>query len=238
MAIKRGFAALAELESHQSGGGSVPWLSMKDGETAKIRFLQELDESATGYSADNGLAVWAVEHVHPDSKGQKRALCTADEPGGCWACKQDWKNGWAPKTKLYINLLLERKDGSREVVVWSQGYGPKAVVVPMIIDQARDENINSITAAWWKLRRSGEGKTTTWIMMPQAPSDDVDVREYADKLTDIEEKCVRNIPVDEQEAFYSTIPSATQRDDEEEAPFANAKPVEDGGSQDYAKMNW
>ena len=230
MALKRGFDALGKIEDRANGssGDSVRWLDVKDGEKVKLRFLQELDESATGYHKENGLAAWAVEHVHPKDF-RKKALCTADE-GGCWACKQDWKSGWAPKTKLYINVLIERKNGEREVAVWSQGYGPKAVVVPMIVDQARNEDINSITSNWWTLRRQGEGKGTVWILMPQAPSDDIDVRDYADELFDLE-KCVRAVPLEEQEAFYNTLAAAS----DDEAPARDEEPK---GGSDYSNMEW
>jgi hypothetical protein len=193
----------------------IEWFSnlVKDGEQVKVRFLQEMDPGAENYSEKNGLGVMVTEHSNPKN-WQRKALCTAEE-GACLGCekhREDWKAGWRQKPRLIINVLVENKKGDRTVAVMSQSNGTKAILAPMILDYAVENN--TITDRWWKITRNGEKTDTTWTPMVLNPTDDVDVEEY--DVYDLA-KAYRAVPYDEQFDFYFKDESAPAERDEPEA---------------------
>lgn len=183
--------------------GKVNWLTLADGEAVKIWYLQELDRSAEGYSEEAGLGFLATEHVKPGKENfQKKALCSMDDEEQCLGCekhREDWKAGWSQKSRLYINVLVERKNGDREVAVMSQSNGTKSVIAPMILDYAVENN--TITDRWWKITRNGMGDKTTYTPFVYGPSTDVDITEYAEKVQDLK-RCVREVAYEDQFEFF------------------------------------
>jgi hypothetical protein len=181
------------------------FFGISDGESVKVRFLQELDKGAANYSEKNGLGFLAVEHSNPENF-KRKALCTLDEEGNCWACdtnERSWKSvegykgGWKQKTRLYINALVD--DGTNEpyVVVLSQGNGPKSVT-PTVIEYATETG--SITNRWFKVKRTGSGLSdTSYSIIALGEDDSVDPEKY--DLYDLK-KVVWSVPSDEQEAHY------------------------------------
>jgi hypothetical protein len=180
------------------------WFSLKDGESAKVRFLQELDPDSNQYSERNGLGFIAVEHSSP-ADFKRKALCTADE-GDCYACEQnrlsyqndtEEKGKWKAKSRLYINVLVDKAGEEPYVAILSQGNSPKAVT-PTLIEYAAESG--AITNRWWKITRKGAGfNDTSYTVMAFDPKDDVNVEEY--ELFDLD-SVVRAVPYDEQEAHY------------------------------------
>lgn len=200
-----------DLEARRKAAeeGKVNWLKIDDGEAVKIWFLQELDKGAEGYHEENGLGFIATEHVKPGKENfQIKALCSMDDEEQCLGCekhREDWKAGWRAKSRLYINVLVERKDGTREVAVMSQANGTKSVIAPMVLDYAVENN--TITDRWWKITRTGKKEETSYSPFVYGPSDDIDVTEYADKIQDLK-KCVREVPYEEQFDFYFAEPKS------------------------------
>lgn len=210
-----------EARAAAAEAGKVNWLTIEDGEAVKVWFLQELDSSAEGYSEEAGLGFLATEHVKP-GKGNfgTKALCSMDDEEQCLGCekhREDWKAGWSQKSRLYINVLVERKDGTREVAVMSQANGTKSVIAPMILDYAVENN--TITDRWWKITRSGKEEKTTYTPFVYGPSTDVDITEYADKVYDLN-RCVKEVPYDEQFEFFFGGDSAPKADEPEESSSA------------------
>lgn len=188
-----------EIESRVS----AKWFKLEDGQSVKVRFLQELDEDAKNYSPKNGIGFIAVEHTVPKDY-KRKAVCTADD-GSCFACekaknaptKED-RSEWRQKTKLYINVLVD--DGMNEpyVAVLSQGTGPKSIT-PTLIDFAIESG--SVTNRIFKIKRTGAGfNDTSYSIIPFDPSELPSVESY--EIFDLE-KIVRYIPVMEQAAFYT-----------------------------------
>lgn len=207
MGIQRGLAAVKaykeEIERRKEAAeaGRVNWLKMEDGESVEVWYLQELDESAENYLEDKGIGIFAVEHTKPGKNNyMTKALCSIEDEEQCFGCekhREDWKAGWKAKSRLYINVLVKRKDGSTEVAVMSQPNGPKSVIAPMLLDYAVENN--TITDRWWKITRSGEGEGTTYTPFVRGPSKDVNPADH--DVFDLE-RCVRSVPYVEQEAFY------------------------------------
>lgn len=188
-------------EAKFNGSGDGPkakWFKLSDKQAVKVVFLQELDEDSPNYSDKNGLGFIAVEHQNP-ANFRRKALCSIDEDGACWACEQhakDWKKGWKQKSRLYINALVD--DGVNEpyVVVLSQGNGPKSIT-PSLIEQAGE--IGTITDKYFKIKRTGAGQTDTSYLLTPLGAHDLNVEDY--ELFDLE-SVVRSVPYAEQEAHY------------------------------------
>lgn len=235
MGIKKGLKEIKayqdELErrKEEASKPKTNWLNIPDGKTYSVRFLQELDEDAPGYSEERGVGFFATEHSNPDDY-RKKALCTIED-GACYGCEQKelfYKagdnargGGWKAKTRLYINVLVKDDKGKEEVAVMSQANGSKSVVAPMVLQQAIDEG--TITDRWWKIKRTGQKAETSYLPMPGAPKDDVKLDEY--ELFDLN-NCVRDVPYDEQEAHYSVVA---------ERPEESAAPASSGGSTDTSE---
>lgn len=209
MAVKRGLANIQETldrENRGSNNAGLPkeaWFKLKDGEKKRVRFLQELDESAAGYNKEAGLGFLAVEHSPPHN-WKTRIVCTAEE-GECFGCEQLTSGDpdaykWKPKSKLYINALVTEGD-QESVQVFSQGMGAKSVT-PVLLEIAGDAG--TITGSPFNVKRTGSTKETTSYLLIQGPADKspFDVSPYIDKLFDLEENAVRNVAYEDQEAEY------------------------------------
>ena len=233
MGIQKGLNAIKayneEIERRKEAAeaGKINWLKMEDGESVEMRFLQELDESALNYSEKNGLGFFATEHTKPGKQNfMVKALCSADDEEKCLGCeehKKDWKAGWKAKSRLYINVLVRRKDGTEEVAVLSQPNGPKAVIAKMVLDYAVENN--TITDRWWKITRNGTDEATTYTPFVRNPVDDVNPEDY--EVFDLD-RAVRKVTYAEQQAFF--FGTAEKDAEPEEAPS--------GSTSSFSKTEW
>lgn len=180
------------------------WFKIEDKQTVKVLFLQELDEDAPNFSPKNGLGFLAVEHSNPKDF-RKKALCTIDDEGACWACEQhqkDYKAGWKQKNKLYINVLVD--DGKNEpyVAILSQGFSGRSITPTLLEFAQGDEDVpdsNTITDKWYKIKRTGSKlDDTSYVILPSAASKE-DVESY--ELSDLN-RAVYSVPYAQQEAHY------------------------------------
>lgn len=188
----------AEEAKFSGSGDKAKWFKLADKQSVKVVFLQELDEDSPNYSAKNGLGFIAVEHQSP-ANFRRKALCTIDDEGACWACEEhskDWKKGWKQKSRLYINALVDDGIVDPYVVVLSQGNGPKSIT-PSLIEQAGE--IGTITDKYFKVKRSGAGQTDTSYLLTPLGAHDLNVEDY--ELFDLD-SVVRQVPYAEQEAHY------------------------------------
>lgn len=209
MGLVKGLSALnAALDkpTHSSEGPKGRWLKLDDGQSVKIRFLQELDPDSKEYVAQAGLGFMAVEHTNPKDY-RRKALCTSDDQGRCFGCemhRKDIKAGWKGRSRLYINVLVD--DGAEEpyVAIFSQGGGPKSAT-PEIIQYAGETG--AITNVTWRLKRTGEKTDTNYSIIPLPTADikPIDFEKY--ELFDLEKTAVRDVPYADQEAFYLGITS-------------------------------
>lgn len=228
MGIQQGLAAIqkhkqdAEDRKAAAQANKVEWLTIPNGKTYEVRFLQELDESGAGYVEANGLGFFATEHSNPDDF-RKKALCTIEE-GECYGCEQSrlfYKagdkvrgGGWKAKSRLYINVLVRDDKGEETVKVMSQSNGTKSDVAPMVLEYAIDEG--TITDRWWKIKRTGEKSETKYIPRVGQPKDDIDPADYTEKLFDLK-NCIREVPYEDQEAHFTTVAERPDVDRDEPA---------------------
>ena len=211
MGIVKGLAAInkaMDKPASSSDGPKGRWLQLKDGQSVKIRFMQEIDPDSAHYDGKAGLGFIAIEHTNPKDY-RRKALCTIEDQGQCFGCEQhrrDPKAGWRGKPRFYINVLAD--DGVEEpfVAIFSQGTGAKSST-PEIGSYATETG--SITNLVWKLKRNGEKTDTSYSIIPLPTADvkPLDFDKY--ELFDLEKTAVRDVPYAEQEAFYSGITSET-----------------------------
>jgi hypothetical protein len=202
MGIVKGLNAMNRALDKPSSGGEGArgrWLKINDGQSVKIRFLQELDPDSPTYDKEAGAGFIAVEHTNP-SDYRRKALCSIDDQGRCYGCEQhrkDMKAGWKGKSRLYINVLVD--DGTEDpyVAILSQGSGPKSAT-PEVIQYAGETG--SITNVVWRLKRAGMSTETNYSIIPLPTSDVKSDTKY--ELYDLEKIAVRDVPYAEQEAFY------------------------------------
>lgn len=202
MGLVRGLKGIQDRLEQSGGSGDrvkAKFLKLNDGEQVKVRFLQELDPDSPNYNEQNGLGFLAVEHESPvDFK--KRAVCTYDDEGQCVGCEQYAAGNpkFKQKVKLYINALVTKPDGSSEVVVVSQGNGPKSVT-PQLIEAA--DEYGSITNRVFKLKRKGAGRTDTSYTLTPLDKDDFEYDVTQHELFDLEQ-VVWQVPYEKQSAYF------------------------------------
>lgn len=214
MGIVKGLNALNQQMEQKSFSGETQkgrWLQLKDGQSVKIRFMQEIDGDSVNYNEKAGLAFIAVEHTNP-SDYKRKALCTIEDQGRCFGCEQhrrDPKAGWKGKSRFYANVLVDDANEEPYVAIFSQGAGPKSAT-PEIINYAGETG--SISNLTWKLKRTGTATDTNYSIIPLPTADvaPIDFEKY--ELLDLEKTAVRDVPYQDQENFYLGITSDSSGD--------------------------
>ena len=176
------------------------WLKVEDGESIKIRFLQELDADSPHYNDKLGCGFIALEHTNPKDY-RRKALDTMDSDGRDWANEQhrkDPKAGWKARTRLYINVLVDDGKTDPYVAILSQGTSGKTIT-PTLIEYAGE--MGSITNLMWRIKRNGSKTDTSYTIIPLA-KDETSFDSSSLVLFDLEKTAVRHVAYAEQEAFY------------------------------------
>jgi hypothetical protein len=203
MGIMKGLKAMEQAidkpKSVEGTGPKVRWLKMDDGQSAKVRFVNELDADSPNYDEVRDLAIVVSEHTNPKDY-KRKAVCTMDSEGRCYGCemaRKEPKGGWRARLRFYTNLLVDDGLEDRYVAVWSQGVGKQSAfnnVREYALETGSVSNLN------WKLKRQGTGTDTTYVLLPSAP--DTEPFDWSGVEPYNLEKVVRELPYAEQEAFY------------------------------------
>jgi hypothetical protein len=197
----------AEKAKGFSGDGESPFLSLKDGESVKIRFLQELDTDSEAYDDRRGKFEVIDEHASPKDF-KITAKCTAETDGRCWACEQtsnpEIGKKWKPKMRIYANVaVVTEKDGKTplaepKVKILKQGFSDKGVgndIINVI------EEFEQLGDKYLKIARSGDNmNNTSYSLMPLGPKPITKAEEELELIP--LDKFIKVIPYDEQPAFY------------------------------------
>ena len=191
--------ALVDKPRYDSDKPRVRWLKLSDGQSVKLRFLEELDEDSPNYSPDRGLSLVVKEHVNPKDF-RRRAVDTMDEEGRDWAeemHRKDPKAGWKGRLRFYCNVLVD--DGMEDpyVAIWAMGVS-KMSVFNTIREYALETG--SVSNLAWKLKRNGQGTETNYTLIPSAPDTEPFNWEGVEPYP--LEMALNKIPYAEQEAFY------------------------------------
>lgn len=191
--------ALLDKPKYDENKPRVRWLKLADGQSVKIRFIEELDEDSANYSEDRGLALVVKEHTNPKDY-RRKAVDTMDTEGRDWAeemHRKDPKAGWRGRLRFYCNVLVD--DGIEEpyVAIWSMGVSKQSSFNTIREYALETGSISNLT---WKLKRNGQGTETSYTLIPSAP--DAEPFNWADVVPFPLESALNKIPYAEQEAYY------------------------------------
>ncbi|NDH81583.1 MAG: hypothetical protein EBY68_06470 [Actinobacteria bacterium] len=191
--------ALVDKPKYEGTGSKVRWLKLADGQSVKIRFIEELDEDSSNYNDKRGLALVVKEHTNPKDY-KRRALDTMEAEGRDWAeemHRKDPKAGWRARLRFYCNVLVE--DGLEEpyVAVWAMGVSKQSAFNTIREYALETGSISNLT---WKLKRNGQGTETSYTLIPGVP--DKEPYDWSKVEPFPLEKALNKIPYAEQEAFY------------------------------------
>ena len=197
----KGLNAVMDKPQVNSEGSKARWVKLEDGESVKIRFLQELDPDSPNYNEKNGLGFIAVEHTNPKDY-RRKGLCTMEDQGKCHGCEQhrkDYKAGWKGRSRLYMNVLVDDGKEDPYVAILSQGSSGKTVT-PTLIEYAGE--MGSITNLMWRVKRTGTKTDTSYTAIPLA-KDEAAFDPSGLELYNLEELAVRDLPYADQDAFFN-----------------------------------
>lgn len=202
--LKQMEKALDRPTSSGEGGTKVRWLKLEDGQSAKIRFINELDEESPNYDEKRDVAIIVSEHSNPKDY-RKKAVCTMDSEGRCFGCEMARKQteaerktgSWRAKYRFYVNLLVDDSLEDPYVAVWSQGVGKQSAFNTL---KEYVLETGSISNRDWKITRRGTGTDTTYPLVPRDP--DTEKFDWSGIEPYNLEKVVREVPYAEQEQFY------------------------------------
>lgn len=204
MSLIRGLKDIDAQISARRGpeGTGVRWLKLDDGQSAKIRFVNETDSDSPDYDPTRGLTLIVEEHTNPQDF-RRKAVCSMEDEGRCYGCEQyrrDPKAGWKARMRFYTNLLIDNGVDEPFVGVWSMGV-LKSTTFNTIREYA--EEAGSLSNMVWKVKRSGKGTETTYILIPGA----VDKEPFDWSKIEIPslDAAVRQVPYPEQEGFYMAV---------------------------------
>jgi len=202
MSVVKGLAninALVDKPKYDSDKPRVRWLKLTDGQSVKIRFIEELDEDSPNYKEDRGLSLVVKEHTNPKDY-RRKAVDTMESEGRDWAeemHRKDPKAGWRGRLRFYCNVLVD--DGIEEpyVAIWSMGVSKQSA-----FNTIREYAIEtgSISNLSWKLKRSGSGTETSYTLIPSAP--DSEPYDWSTVEPFDIDLALNHVPYAEQEAFY------------------------------------
>lgn len=179
--------------SNQRTGSS--FLTLKDGQSATVRFVQELDAEGKFHEDDRGLAVSVFEHTNPDDFSQ-RFLCTNEDEGKCVGCERVPTNPrWKRRARLFINAYVKEDDAVRVVAT---GFSSKGIG-SALIEYAED--FGTICDRFYKLKRNGEGLKTSYTLYPREISQ-FELDKYTESVVDLG-NFTKYRTYDEVEAYLS-----------------------------------
>ena len=202
MAIVRGLkdiSALVDKPKYEGTGTKVRWLKLADGQSVKIRFIEELDEDSANYNAERGLALVVSEHTNPKDY-KRKAVDTMDTEGRDWAeemHRKDMKAGWRARLRFYCNVLVDDGIEAPYVAIWSMGVSKQSAFNTIREYALETGSISNLT---WKVKRNGQGTETSYTLIPGGP--DKEPFDWATIEPFPLEKALNKIPYAEQEAFY------------------------------------
>ena len=224
MGFIKGLAGVQEELAKRPQGGDFAdrpkarYINIKDGESAKLVFLQEIDEGSPNYNEKNGTTVFVLMHKNPDNF-KKSAKCTADE-GECYGCSR----GWRQSVMLFANVLVDDGNEAPYVAIFNRGLG-KGCVAQALLDMAADEDFdNSISDKTFKMTRTGTGTNTTYSLSPMPKPHTLAVESY--ELFDLEQY-VFTVKPDNQEAYYTDGQPAEKAEASSAAPASAASVDQD-----------
>ena len=191
--------ALLDKPKYDENSPKVKWLKLADGQSVKIRFIEELDEDSANYNAERGLALVVKEHTNPKDY-KRKAVDTMESEGRDWAeemHRKDPKAGWRGRLRFYCNVLVDDGIEAPYVAIWSMGVSKQSAFNTIREYALETGSISNLT---WKVKRNGQGTETSYTLIPGTP--DKEPFDWSTVEPFPLERALNKIPYAEQEAFY------------------------------------
>jgi hypothetical protein len=201
------FSSLKEIEraaaATPSGGGTKKYFSLKDGDSFRIRFRQELTEDSSNYNQELGTAIslniitsvvnWKWKVASTASSEQHNYRCWATEKAGA-------DKRWRPRPHLLVNIAVEVEPGKWEPRVLDTTFNQRHIGLTLI-EYAKE--FNTITDRYYKYSRTGSGASdTNYNLIPLEVAEEPEsIGELA--YHDLESMYIW-LPYEEQEMFLTT----------------------------------
>jgi hypothetical protein len=170
-------AAAAKEREARLNAPKVEYLNLpNDGDSVRVRFLQEMDPESENYDKTRGTGTLAVEHVVyvKALRRMYRTICTIEDEGRCYGCERARAGDkeFNQKRNYYINALVDFMDGEKpKTMIVSRSMG--STFFAQLFEEAEE---GSITESNYKITRRGSGTDTKWLLKPlkDEPLDDTD----------------------------------------------------------------
>ena len=202
------FSSLKDIErqaaaSPSAGGGTKKYFSLKDGDSYRIRFRQELTEDSDNYDSDRGAAASIDVITSPINWKWKVASTAGSDKHGyrCWASERSKSDSkWKPRAHLLVNVAVEIEPGQWEARVVDTTFNQRHIGLTLI-EYAKE--FGTITDRYYKYSRTGSGASdTNYNLIPLEVSDETD--DISDlPLHDLDNMYL-SLSYDEQEAYLTT----------------------------------
>lgn len=174
--IVKGAAAI-RTATEQKDFADYGWFKLGDGESVRVRFLQELDYESDGYDEEAGVGALVTFFTPPVENGFLHRYVVDDDNEDLLERIPDWE----VNTRLFINVLTER-DGEWKHEIWNASKTTARSLLEW------SDEFEGLTNQVWKVKRSGKGKQTQYLFMAK-PNDDLP--EFEGTLVDIEEDLLK-----------------------------------------------
>lgn len=179
MGLMKGVDAIRQA-TESKPRSAFNWFKLGDGEAVRVRFAQELDYNSPSYVEENGVGVMVRVIQPPTKDGWKHRFYVTDETEHLLEEVEDWEK----KTRLFINVVVER-DGEWNLELWDASKS----TAKTLLEYSAEEG--AITDYVYKVRRSGSGRDTTYILLPQPKAETPDLDEF--DLVDIENVILKEL---------------------------------------------
>lgn len=224
----------------------VEYLNLTDGQSVRVRFLQEMDAESENYDKSRGTGTLAVEHVVfvKSLRRMYRATCTIEDEGRCYGCEKSRAGDkeYAQKRNYYINALVDFVDGEKpKTMIISRGMG--STFFAQLFEEAEE---GSLTESNYKITRRGSGTDTKWLLKPlkDEPLDDSDA--IVHDIDDEKNSIIRSYPYEgttekaSQEQYFNGETYNDTKSDSETRTDANVKaePASSGNAGYNMDASW
>jgi len=198
-----------KVENESRGSGGKKFLTLKDRDAYKIRFLQELTIDSKNYNEERGTAAIVAVHKSPlDFK--KQMACTADNEAlgfKCWACEQTVKDPkWRAQTHFVANVAVLDDNGNWSVMILDQTFNQRHIGATLV-EYATE--FSTITDRGYKVGRTGSKMhDTNYTLIP------LDVADEPKELSGLEmhdaNSVYRVLAYGEQADFMTSVEDSTK----------------------------
>ncbi len=233
-------AQAAKEREDRLNAPKVEYLNLNDGQSVRVRFLQEMDAESENYDKTRGTGTLAVEHVVfvKSLRRMYRATCTIEDEGRCYGCERARAGDkeFAQKRNYYINALVDFMDGEApKTMIVSRGMG--STFFAQLFEEAEE---GTITESNYKITRKGSGTDTKWLLkvLPKdEPLDDSEATVH--DIDDEKNGIIRSFPYEatnekaSQEQYFNGETYNDTKSEDSESREVNSKAASTSGGASY-----